>query len=91
MCVEILDFGEHLAKTKREKPVNANNKLKTDTQTLISLIIALSEEERNILANLVCLPHRQSPNFTVKKFVKIHCVNFFFIFFFLLPYPNISH
>jgi hypothetical protein len=91
MCVEILDFGEHLAKTKREKPVNANNKLKTDTQTLIISIIALSEEERNILANSVRLPHRESPNFTLKKFVKIHCVNFFFIFFFLLPYPNIPH
>lgn len=55
MCVEILDFGEHLAKTKREKPVNANNKLKTDTQTLIGSIIALSKQEGNILANSVSL------------------------------------
>ncbi|WP_119259369.1 hypothetical protein [cyanobacterium endosymbiont of Rhopalodia gibberula] len=58
MCVEILDFGEHLAKTKREKPVNANNKLKTDTQTLIGSIIALSEQERNIPANSVRLSQK---------------------------------
>lgn len=93
MCVEILDFGEHLAKTKQEKPVNANNKLKTDTQTLIISIIALSEEERNILANSVRLPHRESPNFTLKNLLRSIVLIFssYFSYFLILIFPINPH
>ena len=84
MCVEILDFGEHLAKTKREKPVNANNKLKTDTQTLMGSIIALSEQERNIVFNSIRLSQYSNLTSLSKNllgYTMLIFSSYFFLFF----------